>query len=103
LQSDVAIAFRRSARRARSNGNGSLRSAFRNSTWLVWLWLKIANEPFRWGLRREELGAFLKDRDFALVEVASKSDFLDAEPDGLARYEIAEGEFVGVAEWAQAS
>jgi len=77
------------------------RVAFRNSTWLVRLWLHRANEIFRWGLRREETGAFLQSRDFALIETASKEELLGTEPDGLSRYTIAEGEFVCVSDWVK--
>jgi methyltransferase (TIGR00027 family) len=76
------------------------RPAFRNSTWLVRLWLRLKKEPFRWGLPRGEIEDFVTARGFSLREVANEETFRQGQPDGdrLRREALAEGEIVCVAE-----
>lgn len=73
---------------------------FPGSTPLVRPWLRMVGEPFTWGVRREELPAFLAARGFSLVEVVGadllRQRYLD--PAGLAGRRLAVGEYVAVAE-----
>jgi methyltransferase (TIGR00027 family) len=74
------------------------RSSFRNSTWLVRLWLSWRKEPFKWGLHRRELGDFLAARGFSMKELATPETFRELylqNPD-LSRLVLAEGENVCV-------
>ena len=52
-----------------SRPNGT--TSFHNATWLLNIWLKWRGEPFTWGIRRDALGSFLRDRDFALRELTT--------------------------------
>jgi methyltransferase (TIGR00027 family) len=73
---------------------------FRNSTWLVRLWLSWRKEPFKWGLPRMRMREFLESRGFLMRELATPDKFrelyLDAH--GLSREVLAEGENVCVAD-----
>jgi methyltransferase (TIGR00027 family) len=44
---------------------------FFNSTWLVHLWLRWKNEPFKWGVSRAKIGEFVEARGFSLKELAT--------------------------------
>jgi methyltransferase (TIGR00027 family) len=55
--------------------DGRGRPAFRNSTWVVRLWLNWRHEPFRWGLSRTEVAAFVADRGFSLREMVTAEAF----------------------------
>lgn len=75
------------------------RIAFRNSTFLVDLWLKLRGEPFRWGISRDRLPEFLDRQGLAL------SEFTDAAKlrrrylaPSLAHLTSAEGESIGLAD-----
>jgi methyltransferase (TIGR00027 family) len=75
------------------------RPAFRNSTWLVRLWLRLKKEPFRWGLSRAEVAAFLEGCGFSLKEMVTAETFRQADLQGdLKQTTLAEGEIVCVAE-----
>ncbi len=80
------------------------RIAFRNASGLVTLWLRWRGEPFRWGLRREQLPAFLASRGFSLRDLATPATFRDRYLGGplAADVPLAEGEYVCVAERAHA-
>lgn len=72
---------------------------FPGSTPLVRPWLRMVGEPFTWGVRREDLPAFLAARGFSLEEVVG-ADLLRQRylaPAGLADRRLAVGEFVAVA------
>lgn len=79
----------------RANG----RIAFRNSTFLVDLWLKLRGEPFKWGIGRNSLTEFLCRQGFALSEFTDAAElrrrYLDP---SLAHLTSAEGESIGVAD-----
>jgi O-methyltransferase involved in polyketide biosynthesis len=76
------------------------RPAFRNSTWLVRLWLRLKEEPFRWGLPRAEVPKFLAARGFTLKELVTEETMRRVQPndDGLRREALAEGEILCVAD-----
>lgn len=78
------------------NGNTN----FRNATFLVRLWLEWKNEPFKWGLKREELKDFLAGRGFSLNELATAETFrrIYLARFGLENYATAEGENVCICE-----
>jgi methyltransferase (TIGR00027 family) len=57
-------------------------------------WLKGVSEPFRWGISRHALGAFLQSTGWELQEVAESSAMLPAHASGTA---IARGETLAVA------
>jgi methyltransferase (TIGR00027 family) len=80
------------------------RIAFRNASWLVTLWLRWRGEPFRWGLRRDQLPTFLAARGFSLRDLATPATFRDRYLGGALAAEIplAEGEYVCVADRAHA-
>jgi methyltransferase (TIGR00027 family) len=73
---------------------------FRNSTWLVRLWLSWRQEPFKWGLARTKMRAFLEARGFLMRELATPEKFreLYLEQHDLSRAVLAEGENVCVAD-----
>jgi methyltransferase (TIGR00027 family) len=78
---------------------------FRNSTWLVRLWLSWRKEPFKWGVSREEVGNFLAARGFSVKELATPETFRDLylrNPD-LSGLTLAEGENVCVCDSEKAS
>lgn len=80
--------------------DGKGRATFRRSTWLVRLWLSLRGEPFKWGLQRKEMESFLRERKFALKEIATSATFREIylrEP-GLQDATLAEGENVCVAD-----
>lgn len=73
---------------------------FRNSTWLVRLWLWWRKEPFKWGLPREQMRSFLEARGFSMREMATPEKFRELylhHPD-LSGMILAEGENVCVAD-----
>ena len=72
------------------------RASFRRSTWLVRLWLHLRREPFRWGLKRDELESFLHAHGFALRELMTSEKFRDLylRACGLMDAVLAEGENV---------
>ena len=80
------------------------RIEFRNSRRLVTLWLGLRGEPFRWGLRREQLPAFLAARGFSLRTLATPATLRDRFLGGVLATEtpLAEGECVCLAEGDQA-
>jgi methyltransferase (TIGR00027 family) len=55
--------------------DGRGRPAFRNSTWVVRLWLNWRHEPFRWGLSRTEVATFVAARGFCLREMVTTETF----------------------------
>lgn len=73
---------------------------FHNSTFLVRLWLKWKNEPFKWGLSKEDLENFLTARGFRLIELASADTFFQKylKPNRLTHHAAASGENVCVSE-----
>ena len=73
---------------------------FRNSTWLVRLWLSWRKEPFKWGLPRMKMREFLDARGFLMRELATPDKFreLYLEQHDLRRATLAEGENVCVAD-----
>jgi len=72
--------------------------AFRNSTWLVRLWLDLRSEPFRWGLTRTEIEDFVTSRGFSLKELITSETFrqLDLHDSHLLREVLAGGEVLCV-------
>lgn len=74
------------------------RASFRSSTQLVRLWLSLKGEPFRWGLKREELESFLRARGFTLKDLATHATFREIylRERGLEDALLAEGECVCV-------
>ena len=72
---------------------------FRNSTWLVRLWLLCRKEPFKWGLPREKMRSFLEARGFSMREMATPEKFRELYLDhDLSRMILAEGENICVAD-----
>jgi hypothetical protein len=51
------------------------RIAFRGQHRLIDLWLRLKKEPFRWGIRKEALPGFLRERGFECLEVATHREF----------------------------
>ena len=47
------------------------RPAFRDTTWLVRLWLRLMGEPFKWGLALDGIGRFVEERGFVLKDVTT--------------------------------
>jgi methyltransferase (TIGR00027 family) len=76
------------------------RTSFRNSTWLVRLWLAWRGEPFKWGLHRAEASRYLQARGFRLRELATDETLreLYLRPHGLDDATLAEGENICVCE-----
>jgi len=76
------------------------RIRFHNSSHLVDQWLDFRGEPFTWGISRAEVGAYLADLGFDLIELAGhvelRQQFL-AELPGKSP-DLAEGECLAVAE-----
>lgn len=76
------------------------RIAFQNASKLVDAWLKFHGEPFRWGLKPDELEEFLTERNFSFQSLDSDATFRRkylASPD-LKRLPLASGELLCVAE-----
>jgi methyltransferase (TIGR00027 family) len=72
------------------------RTAFRNASRAVDLWLRLRGEPFRWGIHRDALPTFLASVGFSLRELATPLIFRE-------RYytqdaPLAEGEYICVAD-----
>lgn len=80
------------------------RPAFRNSTWLVRLWLRLKKEPFRWGLSRDEVRDFVAARGFSLSEVVTAETFRrsDLRDEQFRGEVLAEGEILAVADGSAA-
>jgi len=74
------------------------RPAFRNSTWLVRLWLQLQKEPFTWGLTTNEIRTFLEARSFLLTELVDSKKYRHEDLHGLGHEVIAEGEILCVAD-----
>ena len=70
---------------------------FHNCSPTVNFWLRLKGEPFDWGIRVGSLRAFLENRGFRLLEVATPDTFRGLYLNG-ARVPLAKGEFIGVAE-----
>jgi FAD/FMN-containing dehydrogenase len=75
------------------------RIAFRDSSKLVDYWLRMHGEPFRWGLGRDDLHGFLKERGFTFERLydaaAFRREYLSK--DILRKLRLAEGEDLCVA------
>jgi methyltransferase (TIGR00027 family) len=73
---------------------------FRNSTWLVHLWLSWRKEPFKWGLPKARMREFLEARGFMMKELATPDKFRELYLDqhDLSGSTLAEGENVCVAD-----
>lgn len=73
---------------------------FRNSTWLVRLWLSWRKEPFKWGLPGEKMRSFLEARGFLMREMTTPEKFreLYLHHHDLSGMVLAEGENVCVAD-----
>ena len=75
------------------------RPAFRRRAKSSDLWLALKGEPFIWGLRPEEVSAFLKDRNFRLRDLPSADDLRRLYLSGVdGSASLAEGERICVAE-----
>lgn len=76
------------------------RLRFANASPLVTAWLDRKGEPFRWGIQREELPAFLQGLGFELCEVMGPGDFRRRylDPRKLERTPLAVGEYAAVAQ-----
>lgn len=76
------------------------RIGFRRSSPLVDLWLRLRNESFKWGLSREHMAGFLKERGFKLRELVTvetlRGRYLNSAR--LKKLPLAEGECICVAE-----
>lgn len=75
------------------------RIAFRDSSKLVDYWLRMHGEPFRWGLRRDDLPGFLKERGFTFEHLDDAAAFRRKylSKDILRKLRLAEGEDLCVA------
>lgn len=75
---------------------------FRNSTFLVRLWLDWKKEPFKWGINLNELTQFLAAYRFSLINLTTPETFrqLYFKQFGLENYVIAQGENICVCESA---
>jgi methyltransferase (TIGR00027 family) len=73
------------------------RIAFRGSSALVDCWLRWRGEPFRWGVRREDLPVYLRERGFALRELVTPAIFRKRYLAGLEGRPLAEGDFAAFA------
>jgi methyltransferase (TIGR00027 family) len=73
---------------------------FRHCNPAVSLWLRLKSEPFRWGIHRKNLAAFLEREGFRLLEIGSPDLLrrLYLDPSSLNGRPLAEGECIGVAE-----
>ena len=70
------------------------------ATRLVDAWLRLVGEPYRWGIARDALPAFLAAAGFTLRAVATSSTFRERylAPHGQGGAALVDGEYVGVAE-----
>ena len=102
---DALFGFVRRQRNARfaftfMETNAAGRVNFRNSTRAVDWWLRLRGEPFKWGLRRDELANFVTAKGFSLRAQLTAADlrqkYLTA-PD-LRQALLAEGENICVAD-----
>jgi methyltransferase (TIGR00027 family) len=73
---------------------------FRNSTFLVRIWLKLKNEPFKWGLSENHRQSFFVRRGFNLKEYVNAETFrqIYLKSDSLNGKILAQGENIGVCE-----
>jgi len=79
--------------------DGRGRPAFRNTTWLVRLWLGLKKEPFRWGLLAPAVADFVQAGGFLVKELVNEATFRCTELRGdLKRQTLAEGEILCVAD-----
>jgi methyltransferase (TIGR00027 family) len=71
------------------------RIGFKPPRRLVDLWLRMRGEPFRWGIGREQLPAFLAERGFCLEEIATpetlRRRFLA--PEDITDHPLADGDY----------
>jgi methyltransferase (TIGR00027 family) len=75
------------------------RIAFRNSTFLVDLWLRLRGEPFKWGAARSGLDEFLDARGLPLSAFTDAAELRQRYlTPALAHLKSAEGESIGVAD-----
>jgi methyltransferase (TIGR00027 family) len=73
--------------------------SFQNASWLVWLWLGLKKEPFRWGLPPAAVADFLEARGFVLKELVTDETFRISDLQGdLQRQPLAKGEILCVAD-----
>lgn len=76
------------------------RIAFRQSSFLVYAWLRARGESFKWGIEHERVNDFLAARGFRALEVATaetlRGRYLTTER--LQRVSLAEGECLCLAE-----
>lgn len=72
---------------------------FRTRSRVVDAWLNSRREVFKWGIKREELSGYLRERGFAMRETATDETFRRRylEPYALAHLPLAAGEYVCVA------
>lgn len=93
VEADVRVAF------TFMEPQGQGRIAFRGQSRIVDLWLRWRDEPFRWGIRREELGSFLAEQGFDLEEMLDAEAFRRTylTSDGLAHLDLADGDHLCVA------
>jgi methyltransferase (TIGR00027 family) len=73
---------------------------FRNSSRAVDLWLRLRGETFEWGIKRENLPAYLESKGFLLKELATPETFRQRylATGNFVNIPLAEGEYVCVAE-----
>jgi methyltransferase (TIGR00027 family) len=71
---------------------------FQNASPLVNLWLRLKNEPFRWGISSASLPDFLNTNGFALREMAAEKTFRERYLSNSQTTPLAKGEYVCVAD-----
>lgn len=78
-------------------GDGEI--GFPGSSPFVRPWLRLVGEPFTWGIRRDDLAAYLEERGFRLEEMATADTLRERylAPAGLAGRRLARGEHIAVA------
>lgn len=74
---------------------------FHRSTFIVRLWLKWKNEPFKWGLDAKKMERFLRTHGFSLKELATAETFrrIYLNQAGLDDFPLAEGENVCICDF----
>lgn len=76
--------------------DSSGRTAFHHASHAVDFWLRLRGEPFRWGIHRDTLPAFLESVGYALNGIATAQTFRACY--GIHDTPLAEGECICVAE-----
>lgn len=73
---------------------------FRRSTFLVRLWLRWKNEPFKWGMKNKNLERFLAHKGFLIRELTTAETFRQKylKKFGLENHSFAEGENICICE-----